>query len=219
LRLHAQIDRQLITIGAPAGAEMLARHLAQAVVLKLAALHGTAAVAALGIVFRLFSFAFMPLVGLHMGGATVAGQNLGAEQLPRVHATARAALLVGLIAAVVLSLAGWLLAWTLAGIFTTDAETLRAAVPLVRVFCLVLVIVAVTFGLGTVFSGAGYTVPFLVSALVAKFGAQVPFLILLRLAFGLPLLAVWLSFLGSELIELVVVLLFYRAGRWKAVRV
>lgn len=219
LRLHAAIDRQLISIGLPAGAEMLTRHLAQAVVLKVASVHGTAAVAALGIVFRLFGFAFTPLLGLHMGGATVVGQNLGAEKLPRAHATARAAVLVGLIAAAILSLAAWFTAGALVGVFTSDAQTLRAAVPLVRVFCLVLLVVAVTFGLGTVFSGAGYTLPFLVSSLLAKFGFQVPFLLLLHLVLGLPLVALWLSFLGSELIELGVVLVFYRVGRWKSVRV
>ena len=35
----------------------------------------------------------------------------------------------------------------------------------------------------------------------------------------LPLIAPWLSFLGSELIELAVDILYYRAGRWKTVRV
>jgi putative MATE family efflux protein len=219
LRLEASIDRQLITIGLPAGGEMLVRNAAHAIVLKLTALFGTPALAALGIVFRLFGFGLMPLLGLHMGAGTMAGQNLGAERLDRVRASCRAAVLTGLGIMATFGALGWVFAEPILRLFTADPDILRLAIPFLRVFCVCFLFLACTFGWGAVFSGAGYNLPFLVSSLAAKFGFQVPFLLLMRLALRAPVQAVWFSFLGSEAIEAVVVLLFYRAGRWKAVRV
>jgi Na+-driven multidrug efflux pump len=150
------------------------RNGAQAAVLKVISLYGTAAVAALGIVYRLFVFALMLLVGLHMGAGTVAGQNLGAERLERA-------------------------------LRLPDGGPVRvgpdAAVGV--------------GGLGSAFSAAGFNLPFLVS----KLGFQVPFLLLLRLAFRAPLNLVWATFLGTEIVELAVVWRYYRRGRWLKVRV
>jgi putative MATE family efflux protein len=218
-RLDPPVDLRLITIGLPAGGEMLVRNAAQAIVLKLTSLFGTPAVAALGIVFRLFGFGLMPLFGLHMGAGTVAGQNLGAEKLDRVRETSRAAVLSGLGITAALGALGWVFAAPILGLFTADPDILRLAVPFLRVFCLAFQFIACTFGWGSVFSGAGYNLPFLASSLAARFGFQVPFLLLMLLVFRAPVQMVWLSFLGSEAVEAVVVLLFYRAGRWKTVRV
>jgi putative MATE family efflux protein len=219
LRLDPQIDRQLITVGLPAGAEMLVRNGAQAVVLKLTTLFGTPALTAMGIVFRLFGFGLMPLLGLHMGAGTMAGQNLGAEQLDRVRASCRAAVLTGLAIMAALGVLTWVFAAPILGLFTAETAIITLAIPLLRVFCVSLLFIACTFGLGAVFSGAGYNVPFLVSSLSAKFGFQVPLLLLMLLVFRAPVQVVWFSFLGTELIEAVVVLLYYRAGRWKTARV
>jgi putative MATE family efflux protein len=219
LRLDPSIDRQLITVGLPAGAEMLVRNGAMAIVLKFTTLFGTPALAALGIVFRLFGFGLMPLLGLHMGAGTMAGQNLGAEKLGRVRASCRAAVLTGLSIMAALGALGWVFAAPILRLFTADPAIVGLAIPFLRVFCVAFLFIACTFGWGSVFSGAGYNLPFLVSSLAAKFGFQVPFLLLTLLVFRAPVQAVWFSFLGSEAIEAVVVYLFYRAGRWKTVRV
>jgi putative MATE family efflux protein len=219
LRLDAEIDRKLLTVGLPSGAENLVRNGGQAVVLKVVSLYGTAAVAALGIVYRLFVFAFMMLVGLHMGAGTVAGQNLGAERLDRARAACRAAALLGLALMLFLGIFAWIWSRPLLGLFTTDARTIELGVSLLRVFCPALLFLAVTFGLGSAFSAAGFNLPFLVSSLASKLGFQVPFLLLLRLFTRAPLSLVWASFLGAEIVELAVVWRFYRTGRWLKVRV
>ncbi len=219
LRLEPEIDRQLLTIGLPSGAENLVRNGAQAAVLKVVSLYGTAAVAALGIVYRLFTFALMALVGLHMGAGTVAGQNLGAERLDRAQAACRAAVLLGLALMLLLGAAAWVWGRPLLALFTTDPKAIELGLPLLRIFCLALLVLAFTFGLGSAFGAAGFNLPFLVSSLAAKLGFQLPFLLLLRLAFEAPLTVVWGSFLGTELVELAVVWRFYRSGRWLKVRV
>jgi putative MATE family efflux protein len=219
LRLHREIDRKLLTIGLPSGAEALVRNGSQAVVLKVVSLYGTAAVAALGISLRLFNFAVMMLVGLHMGAGTVAGQNLGAERADRARSTCRTCALVGLALMLAVSAAAWGSSKALLGLFTPDPQTIELGVPLVRVLALALLCLAVTFGLGASFSAAGYNVPFLVSSLASKVGFQLPFLLVLRLRFHAPLRLIWMSFLATEIVELCIVWIFYRSGRWQTVRV
>jgi putative MATE family efflux protein len=219
LRLDAEMDRKLLTIGLPAGAENLVRNGAQAAVLKVVSLYGTAAVAALGIVYRLFNFALMVLVGLHMGAGTVAGQNLGAERLDRARSACRSAALLGLALMLLLGAAAWTWSRPLLELFTTDAQTVALGLPLLRIFCLALLFLAFTFGLGSAFGAAGFNLPFLVSSLASKLGFQLPFLLLLRILTQAPLSLVWGSFLGTEIVELAVVWGYYRSGRWLKVRV
>jgi Na+-driven multidrug efflux pump len=219
LRLDAEIDRKLLTIGLPSGAENLVRNGAQAAVLKVVSLYGTAAVAALGIVYRLFNFALMLLVGLHMGASTVAGQNLGAERLDRARAACRTAALLGLALMLLLGVLAWAWSRPLLELFTTDLQAVEQGVPLLRIFCLALLVLAFTFGLGSAFGAAGFNLPFLVSSLASKLGFQLPFLLALRLLFHAPLQLVWGSFLGTEIVELAVVWRYYRSGRWLKVRV
>ncbi len=219
LRLDPEIDRKLLTVGLPSGVENLVRNGGQAVVLKVVSFYGTAAVAALGTVYRLFVFAFMMLVGLHMGAGTVAGQNLGAERLDRARAACRAAALLGLALMLLLGAAAWVWSRPLLELFTDDPRTVELGAPLLRIFCLALLFLAGTFGLGAAFSAAGFNLPFLVSSLASKLCFQVPFLLVLRLFFDAPLLLVWGSFLGTEIVELGVVWRFYRSGRWLKVRV
>ena len=219
LRLDWEIDRKLLTVGLPSGAENLVRNGSQAVILKVISLYGTAAVAALGIVYRLFTFAFMLLVGLHMGAGTVAGQNLGAERVERAKSACRMAALAGVALMALLALPAWGWSRPLLGLFTIDAKAVELGVLLLRVFSLALLLLGFTFGLGSAFAAAGYNIPFLLSSLASKVGFQVPFLLLLRKFFRLPLTVVWWSFLAAEAVELAVVWAFYRSGRWQKVRV
>jgi len=71
LTLDKQIDLKLLTIGLPSGIEMLMRNLSHTVLLKFISRYGTSALAAFGIVSRLFGLAFIPLVGFSMGTSAI----------------------------------------------------------------------------------------------------------------------------------------------------
>ena len=58
------------------------------IVLKFVSIYGTNTVAAMGIGSRLFSFAFMPILGIAMGTSTMVGQALGAEEIDKAIDTA-----------------------------------------------------------------------------------------------------------------------------------
>jgi len=95
---------------------------------------------------------------------------------------------------------------------------------MLRIFGPSFSLVSFAIGLGCVFSGSGYNIPFLVSSLAGRWGAQVPVLALVvyalplaGISLGLP--GVWASFLLSDTVETFVIIWFYRRGTWKTVRV
>jgi len=222
--LDPAIDRKLLTIGLPSGGEMLARQLAGLVTTKFVAAYGTAAIAALGIGNRLGALVFMPLYGLLSGGGTIVGQSLGAEKVDRAERTARTASLLGGLAVMAIMGVAMLFPRPVMRLFVDAAETVELGAPMIRILGSSFIVVSFAIGLGCAFSGSGYNIPFFVSAIAARWGAQVPFLLasayLLPLAgIRLGILGVWASFLVSDLVETGIIVAYFRRGAWKRVRV
>jgi len=223
-RLDAEIDRKLLSIGLPSGGEMLARQAAGLVTMKFVALYGTAALAALGIGNRLGGLVFMPLFGLMSGGGTIVGQNLGADNTGRAEKTAEAAALLGGFTIAALISAAFLFPRAVMGVFVDSRETVEAGVLMIRLMGSSFAVVSFAIGLGCAFSGSGYNLPFLVSSLAGRWGAQVPFLVLSafvlpRLGLDLGIAGIWASFLVSDTVEALILAWYYRRGDWKRKRV
>ena len=224
LRLDPLIDRKLMTIGLPSGGEMLARQVAGLVTTKFVAGYGTAAIAALGIGNRLGGLVFMPLFGLMSGGGTIVGQNLGAENVERAERTAKTASILGGMTITVLMGLAIAFPAPVMRLFVDSVDTISVGVPMIRLMASSFIVVSFAIALGCAFSGSGYNIPFLVSSLAGRWGAQIPFLVIA--AYALPLvginlgiIGIWASFLVSDLVEAVVLIAYYRKGQWKKVRV
>jgi putative MATE family efflux protein len=224
LRLDPVIDRKLLTIGLPSGGEMLARQLAGLITTKFVALYGTAAIAALGIGNRLGGLVFMPLAGLMQGGGTIVGQNLGAENVERAERTSKAASLFGGLSITILMGIGIAFPEPLLRLFVDSPETIAVGIPMIRIMGSSFIVASYAIALGCCFSGSGYNMPFLVSSIAGRWGAQLPFLLIstyLLPLIGLPIgiIGVWSSFLLSDLVETTIIFIYYRKGEWKRVRV
>lgn len=224
LRLDPGIDAKLLTIGLPTGGELLARQLAGLITTKFVAGYGTSAIAALGIGNRLGGLVFMPLFGLLMGGGTIVGQNLGAGNIERAERTARAASLFGGLTVTLLMGLAILFPGPVLRLFVDSPEVVAMGVPMIRLMGSSFIVVSFAIGLGSAFSGSGYNLPFLLSSIAGRWGAQLPFLLLASfvlpgLGLKLGIAGVWASFLVSDLVEAGVILGFYRSGSWKTKRV
>ena len=224
LRLDTAIDRKLLTIGLPSGFEMLARQVAGLVTTKFVALYGTAAIAALGIGNRLGGVIFMPLFGLMSGGGTIVGQNLGAGDIERAERTSRASSLLGGLTITLFMTLAFIFPRQILRLFVEAPKAIEVGVTMLRILGPSFALVSFAIGLGCVFSGSGYNMPFLVSSLAGRWGAQVPILALVVYALpaagillGLP--GIWASFLISDTVETFVIIWFYRKGTWKKMRV
>ncbi|MCM1991701.1 MATE family efflux transporter [Oceanirhabdus seepicola] len=219
LKLNFQIDKKLITIGLPNGFEVLLRNLVGIVTLKFITSYGTDAVAAMGIGNRLFSFAFMPLLGLTMGSSTIVGQCLGAENIKRAKATARYASIYGALLMVVVSVFAFIFPERIMGIFISEPSVIEIGIPMMRIIIPGLIMAGVVMGYGSVFSGSGYNTPYLISSITGRWIVQIPLMFLFVNVFNLPIIWVWTTFVAADFAEMMVILTAYNIGKWERRRV
>lgn len=83
--MMAELGKQVL----PASASMLAIGIGLFIITHFVGRFGPEAVAAYGIGLRIEQLAMLPMIGLGIATLTLAGQNLGAQQLDRVKATIR----------------------------------------------------------------------------------------------------------------------------------
>ena len=218
-RLNGEMDRKLMTIGLPNGIEIFIRNFSMAAILKYVSLFGSAALAAYGIGNRLIGIAFMPLIGLSMGGSAIVGQCLGKDDISRAKKTCVTSAFLG--GSIMLFFTGSVLLFSrkLLSVFSDDAAVLSLGSEFLKFGSLAMVFIGIAFGLASGFSGSGYNIPLLYSSIAGRWLIQIPFLLITVSMMGLPIIWVWFSFIAGDAGELAVILYYYRSGKWLKKRV
>lgn len=219
LKLDKEIDKKLITIGLPSGAEGLNRNLANFVLLKFIVGYGDSVTAAYGIVIRILDLCFMPLFGLNMGGSTIVGQNIGAGNDERTVKTIHATAYLGTGIMVLVNLFIFLGGDTLVGIFTNDAEVVAYGNTMLKWIGPSMVCIAIMFGFGTAFSASGYNKPFLYASVLSRWGVLIPMAAVLKIFLKMDYHGLLIAFIFTEIADMSVILYHYVKGKWKQIKV
>ncbi len=235
MRLIPDIDKKLITIGLPSGLEGVCRSLAGFLTLKIiskyqfsidaSSIESTSttsespAMAAFGIGMRIFGLIIMPLVGLKMGASTIAGQNLGCDNIKRAGKTAVTAAGFGFLIMIVVSVITIIFPEQIIMIFNKEPQVVEIGRQLLQITIPGFSLLAITFGLSSVFSGAGKNSPILVSGIVSKWLFQLPFMLICVFILKLDIIYVWISFVLVNFVEFIVIVFYYIKGDWKYNRV
>lgn len=218
-RLDWEIDKKLLLIGLPNGIELLMRNLSSMITLKFVAIYGTNTVAAMGIGSKLLNFAFTPIMGMSSGSSTMVGQALGADEIDKAKETAKFSAFVDIVMMGLFSLVAMIFPEQIMKLFIYDEAVVEIGITMIRILIPSLILAGWAIGLGCVFTGSGHNTPFLLASIISRWCIQIPFLFLSTNVLKLPVIAVWLSFLLSEVGEVAVVLYHYKKGIWKATRV
>lgn len=218
-KLDWKIDKSLLTIGLPNGMELLMRNLSSMITLKFVSIYGTNTVAALGIGSKLLNFAFTPIMGMSSGASTMVGQALGADEIDKAKETAKFSAVVDVAIMGTFALIAVLFPEQVMKLFIDDEPVVEIGITMIRILIPSLVLAGWAIGLGCVFTGSGHNTPFLLASIVSRWCIQIPFLFLSTKVLNLPEIAVWLSFLFSEMGEVAVILYNYKKGVWKVTRV
>ena len=161
----------------------------------------------------------MPLIGLHIGANAIVGQNLGANQVERARKTVLASVLVGSVFMIIMVCLSMLFPGVIMRIFIDDPEVIALGTMMIRILSPSFLFLAVFFGLGSAFGGAGYMLPFTTSSVISRWGIQVPLLILFIAVMKLPIESIWITLAVSEISESIIMVFAYRQGKWKTKRV
>lgn len=218
-KLDFAVDKKLLTIGLPSGMEMLFRQFSGMITIYFVSDYGTNALAAVGIGNKLFNFAFMPLLGFAIGSSSIVGQCLGAENIGRAKETVKYSTLINVSLMCLITLVAFLFPSFIMKAFIKDLDVVAIGIPMIKIMTPALIASGVSMGLGSVFSGSGHNTPFMVSSLISRWGVQIPLIAIMVRVLNLPINYIWSTFLIANIVEVIVVYIFYKKGTWEHKRV
>lgn len=179
LRLHGPSLRRILRVGGPLALQNTTIHLSFLIITAIINTMGLVASAAVGVVEKILSFAFLPPDAFAGAVAAMTAQNMGANKPKR----ATDALWRG----IAFSLAFGLLFFaycniaprSLTGIFTRDRAVIEAAAGYLRTYSLDCAMVSFVFCFNSYFSGQGNAVISMIHNMAATFLVRIPLTLLM----------------------------------------
>ncbi len=214
-----KIDKQIIAkvtkIGLPQATSGLIQNLAHLIMVGFVTIYGTLAIAAWGIMSRLFNLLFMPLSGLTQGGSAMVGQNIGAAKMDRAEKVGLTATKLGFFVMLIVAGVSFIFMPQIMKVFTTNEEVIKMGSQGLRAAILCMPIFATGFGLSTLFGGSGYTIPFLYGAIIGQWVIQIPLMFIVTKVLNLSFPWLTSTYIFYALGQTIVAIYFYKKGKWK----
>jgi len=203
-RFKPEIVKKILYIGVPSGMNhfLLAANLM--ITYRVISSYGTAALASIGIGFRILQGIYIPVIAVASAMAAIVGQNFGARQFTRITGTLGRAWLIATMFMIVCTAICLLYPQALISIFSNNSEVIRYGVVYLRIFAIGFVMVGTIMVASSAFQGLGKTYPSLIGAVVdnALFAGLV---FTLPVYFSWGIQSVWWIKLATAAAETVVV--------------
>ena len=203
-RIDPSIIKRSLAIGLPSGLTYFLLALNMLITYRVVSVFGTAALASIGIGFRIIQSIYMPVVAVTSAMAAIVGQNYGAGHYVRIQKTLRAGWTISSGVMIAGAILCWLFPGFLIGIFSNDKDVLHYGVIYLTIMSLGNVFVGTIMTTSAVFQGLGKTYPSFIAAvfdnaLFAVFVFTLPGL------FGWGIQAVWWIKLATAGVEMFLV--------------
>lgn len=177
---------------------------------------GTPALAALGVGHKMEGLGFIAISGFALAASALVGQNLGANQEARAREAVRLTVAYCLIVTVTTAIAFLLIPQRLVALFTRDPAVIADGVLYLRVIAFAQIGQSFELILEGALAGAGYTFwPQIVSTTLT--GMRIP--LAAWWSRGIGLLGIWLALSITAISRGIAMILFWKSGRWRSVRV
>jgi putative MATE family efflux protein len=213
-----EIDTKLITIGLPSGINLLLRNIFNIILMKIISTYGTAAVAILGIGTRLQGFCMMPQTGFSMGSGIILGHALGADMPDRAKECVRKSNILCALVSSVFAIFFFICPSFLLSLFLGGATPDKSGIILMYAFGINVIVFALMVGFHAAFSGSGLNRPIMYSSLIAQYCFQLPYAVIVYLL-GLPVTVLWFAYTLGDVVNLVLLMHFYKQDKWITHRV
>ena len=208
-RLSRRIVGKSLYVGIPSGMNHFLLAVNLLITYRVISIYGTAALASIGIGFRILQAIYIPVIALASAMAAIIGQNFGANQYSRITATLWRAWAISMVFMIGCSVISRWFPEELIGIFSNDPDVIRFGVIYLAIFSLGYIAVATIMVAASAFQGLGKTYPCLIGAALdnALFAALV---FTLPVYFGWGIQSVWWIKLATALAEAAVVAAWLR---------
>lgn len=162
----------------------------------------SAAVAVLGIYFKLQSFIFMPIFGLAQGFRPIIGYNFGARNKSRVLEAFKTAIIISISIMLVGTLIFQVFTEQLLSLFDSNAEMMSIGIKALKIISITFAIAAVGITISTTFQAFGKGMLSLIISFTRQIIILLPAAFILSKLWGLN--AIWYSFVISEIISVAI---------------
>ncbi len=183
-QLRADIIKKSLFIGIPSGMNhfLLAANLL--ITFRVISEYGTAALASIGIGFRLLQAIYIPVIAVASAMAAIVGQNFGANKYHRITGTFGRAWLISILFMICCTAICRIFPGQLIALFSSDPDVIRFGIIYLKIFSLGFVMVGTIMVTSAAFQGLGKTYPSLV-------GAALDNILFAGLVFTLPVYFNW----------------------------
>lgn len=180
---------------------------------------GSDAVAGYTISIRIIIFTILPSWGISNAAATLVGQNLGASQPERAEKSVWKCAFYNMLFLFVISVVFFVFAEFLVGIFNAEGEVLRNGVIALRYICTGYLFFAYGMVVSQAFNGAGDTRTPTIVNFFSYWMLQIPLAYILAMYTDFEIKGIYIAILAAEIFLAIVVVLIFRRGKWKLVKV
>jgi putative MATE family efflux protein len=206
----------ILRIGAPLSLAGVLLSVIYMLLTRYTSRFGTAALAALGVGHKMEGLGFIAISGFSLAASALVGQNLGAGQEARAREAVRLTVRYCLVVTVTTAVAFLAIPETLVTLFTSDRDVIADGALYLRVIAFAQIGQSFELILEGALAGAGYT-----------FWPQVASTSLTALRIPLAawwsgivgLVGIWLALSVTAILRGVAMILFWRQGAWRRVKV
>jgi putative MATE family efflux protein len=208
LRISLSIVRETLTIGAASFGRMVAGSVLMIVLNhSLGYYGGNLAIAAYGLINRLLSFFFMPIMGFSQALQPVAGFNYGARRF----AMAKRAMRISIVRSSIFGTCAFVVIMIFARpfirLFTGDADLIALTVPYLRIVVLAFSVVGFQVMGATMFQAFGRATEAIVLSLARQIIVLIPLVLILPRFFGLT--GIFSSFPAADALSATITLVLF----------
>lgn len=179
---------RILALGAPQSLNFLGLALGSAAIITALQWFGGAnypdTVSAYGIITRVITFAFLPLLGLSFAMQTITGNNYGAEQWQRSDASLRIALVAAFVYCTLVQVLVMNLPAEIAGVFVEDQAVIAEVVRILPVMTCVFFLMGPLMMMASYFQAIGSATKAAILGLSKTYAFAIPLTFLLPLYFG-----------------------------------
>jgi len=227
-RLHLRLSQwkpnlalswRILRIGIPGSGQMLSRSLMGAVMMKIVAGCGVAAVAAYGVGLRFHMIILMPAFALGGAAATMVGQNLGAGKPQRARRAAWLATGIDAVFMAVSAIIIWVAAPLVIRMFNSEPEVVQTGSRYLRIVSPSYVFAALGIVLGRALNGAGDSMAPMVITILCLWGLQVPLALLFSRLWQPATQGIWWAIFVAMVLQGLITAAWFETGRWKHERI
>ncbi|MFH1675510.1 MAG: MATE family efflux transporter [bacterium] len=215
-RFDMKIIRDILRLGLPSAGTMMMVSFSMMIFMGLVNKYGTYALAGYGIGITLDSLLMMPAQSFAMAMTNIAGQNIGAGKIERVHQYLRDVIRASVAISLVGSLTVILLAKPITGLFQPDPIEYEAVLPFVMTYVNIMVVryffMSIFFPINGTIRGAGDALTSMILIALTQLVIRIPAAFILMNYWGFAGIAAAISI--SAVFGAIIQSLYYRTGRW-----